>query len=146
MENSDRHNSVYVCFWGQGRAQPHETDVPASSLSGTELSGGGWFLLCSVLLTGLQTVPPGACMTPWILLMSPYLQLRSIENAESTGRAGWADHRLCLCGCHLLLSGSRKLWGSSWFPAEHSFLKNKNLFTNAWSARDCCYIIPSQSL
>lgn len=54
-----------------------------------ELSGNGWLLLCSVLLPELQTMPPGACMTPRILLMSLYLQLRSTENAESTGgRAG----------------------------------------------------------
>lgn len=103
------------------------------------------FVWYSMLLPEFQAMRLGACTTLWILLMTPYLQLRSIENAERRGRASWADHTLCLCSCHPLLSGSRKLWGSLVFPAEHSFLKNKNLCKNAWSMSDCCYTIPSLS-
>lgn len=97
------------------------------------------FVLCLVLLPEFQGMCLGTCTTPWILLMSPDLQLRSIENADGRGREGWVDHRLCLCGCHPLLSGSRNLRGSSAFPAEDSSLKNRNLCKNAWSTRDCCY-------
>lgn len=74
-----------------------------------------FFVFCSVSLPEFQAVPLGVCMTPWILLVRPYLLLRSPENAG--GRGGPAGQ---ITGCISAPASRCRVGAGSREAAQHA--------------------------